>query len=113
MVTHGGLEPPASRPQTERDAITPMSDETRLRLSGFEQGFAVGILPMNRLPGSPRLRASAGDFILGCMCDKRRRSARKGEEKLRLLRNGQENGLRSRGLVHPEHALCLAELCPD
>ena len=29
------------------------------------------------------------------------------------LRNGQENGLRSRGLVHPEHALCLAELCPD
>lgn len=25
----------------------------------FEQGFAVGILPMNRLPGSPRLRASA------------------------------------------------------
>ena len=30
-----------------------------------------------------------------------------------LLRNGQENGLRSRGLVHPEHALCLAELCPD
>ena len=29
------------------------------------------------------------------------------------LRNGQENGLRSRGLVHPEHALCLAELSPD
>ena len=29
------------------------------------------------------------------------------------LRNGQENGLRPRGLVHPEHALCLAELCPD
>jgi hypothetical protein len=25
----------------------------------FEQGFTVGILPMNRLPGSPRLRASA------------------------------------------------------
>jgi hypothetical protein len=31
----------------------------RLRLGGFEQGLAVGILPMNRLPGSPRLRASA------------------------------------------------------
>jgi hypothetical protein len=29
---------------------------------GFEQGFAVGILPMNRLPGSPRLRASAAIF---------------------------------------------------
>ena len=29
------------------------------------------------------------------------------------LRNGQENGLRSRGLVHPEHALYLAELSPD
>ena len=27
--------------------------------------------------------------------------------------NGQDSGLRSRGLVHPEHALCLAELCPD
>lgn len=64
LVTHGGLEPPASRSQTERDAITPMSDETRLRLGGFEQGFAVGILPMNRLPGSPRLRASAAILYL-------------------------------------------------
>ena len=27
--------------------------------------------------------------------------------------NGQESGLRSRGLVQPEHALCLAELPPD
>lgn len=113
LVTHGGLEPPASRSQTERDAITPMSDETRLRLGGFEQGFAVGILPMNRLPGSPRLRASAGDFPLRLVVDNRRRSARKGEKKRGLLRNGQENGLRSRGLVHPEHALCLAELLPE
>ena len=68
---------------------------------------------MNRLPGSPRLRASAGDFILGCMRDNRRRSARKGGEERGLLQIGQENGLRSRGLVHPEHVLCLAELYPD
>ena len=47
------------------------------------------------------------------MRDNRRRSARKGGEERGLLRNGQENGLRSRGLVHPEHALCLAELSPD
>jgi len=27
--------------------------------------------------------------------------------------NGQDIGLRSRGLMHPEHALSLAELFPD
>jgi hypothetical protein len=62
MVTHGGLEPPPSRSQTERDTITLMSDVCQEPPSGFEQGFAVGILPMNRLPGSLRLRASAAIF---------------------------------------------------
>ena len=113
LVTHGGLEPPASRSQTERDAITPMSDETRLRLGGFEQGFAVGILPMNRLPGSPRLRVSATIlyFVVCVITDDNR--LERGEKQKGLLQIGQENGLRRRGLGHPEHALCLAELCPD
>jgi hypothetical protein len=39
-----------------------MSDVCQEPPGGFEQGFAVGILPMNRLPGSPRLRASAAIF---------------------------------------------------
>jgi hypothetical protein len=54
------------------------------------------------------------DFILFTgMCDNRRQSARKREENIRLLRNGQKDGLRSRDTMLPEHVLYLAELLPD
>ncbi len=41
-VTHGGLEPPTSRSQTERVAITLMSDMTRRRLVGSSKDLPSG-----------------------------------------------------------------------
>ncbi len=68
---------------------------------------------MNRLPGSPRLRASAAIFhflIVFMITDGDRLERNRRSD---ASPNGQDSGLRSRGLVHPEHALCLAELFPD
>jgi hypothetical protein len=53
------------------------------------------------------------EMVFGEGLEPSSQSARKREENIRLLRNGQKDGLRSRDTMLPEHVLYLAELLPD
>ena len=77
MVTHGGLEPPPSRSQTERDTITLMSAKPgcawRIRARICRRDIADE--PVARIATLARISC---DFPLLVVVDNRRRSARKG-----------------------------------